>query len=403
MLDDTQTPFPTTLSRSQAFALKSTRPRNDASEPLSPVPEGLFSKNALKTTQARKSTPRSGVASRNLKENAVHTRSSLGKALEGPVNLKSKLKARRTTSFASLTDKRRDSANGDVRLLARKSSRSGSRVSLESPFSSRPSSPKEGRLAGPTPGTSPNGTKRIRTYGSDRASSKRRLGSLNLEAARETVHEHRSSLDPGRQGTEADLYRRASHRSLGIENNTGLADDLNFVSVDVDFNRPPSQMDIYDPLKDDYAYERGLAADPWEYDFDFEAGMLDASTPYNEARISRDHAAMNPVVERGGDLHTTVPPDGTAQSDDDTTECMSLTSIHEGSIHLAEELSGELSPWVSDSLISPPTIYRKLAAKSVDGADDDDCVKSRPSDCDATIQHLNAGTILVICGSIRER
>ncbi|KAJ3541245.1 hypothetical protein NMY22_g3958 [Coprinellus aureogranulatus] len=142
MSQSPQTPFPTDSRLSQAFALKTTRPHAETAGPLSPVPSA--SKPPVKRVYARKKSSNGGSSSRNLKENSFHSKSGRGPE-ELKVNLQTKLRSRRTTSFASLKDRRKENEGSFGTRLTRKSSKASSRRSLDSPFCSQPSSPdKEG-------------------------------------------------------------------------------------------------------------------------------------------------------------------------------------------------------------------------------------------------------------------
>jgi hypothetical protein len=138
MSDSFQTPFPTDSSRSQAFALKTTRPNDAVPRSRSPVPRS--SKPTVKRVYARKRSLHGHSSSLNLKENSFHSKSGSG-TTELKLNLRSKLRARRTTSFASLQDRKKESEGHSGPRLGRKSSRASSRRSLDSPFCSQPSSP----------------------------------------------------------------------------------------------------------------------------------------------------------------------------------------------------------------------------------------------------------------------
>ncbi|KAJ3537730.1 hypothetical protein NMY22_g5477 [Coprinellus aureogranulatus] len=269
-----------------------------------------------------------GSSSRNLKENSFYSKSGRGPE-ELKVNLQAKLRSRRTTSFASLKDRRKENEGSFGTRLTRKSSKASSRRSLDSPFCSQPSSPDKESHA-PNAQIGRSNSKRHRSSALDaqdllEPEPKRRNSTNRVKRSHPVANHLRSSrtLCPGDAEASGDaqmeLNRRPSHPILGLD--SGLRrDDLDFLQGGlpaIDFNRPPSQLSIYAPVEAG-ALTRSDSMTSMTSNDRFAAGLLAASTPYNPKRISN--------------------PSG-LRSDDS----------------LADR-----SPWITDSLISPPTIYRRL-------------------------------------------
>ncbi|KAF5336533.1 hypothetical protein D9611_006540 [Ephemerocybe angulata] len=377
MDDEIQTPYPTAMRQSQAFALKTTRPQQP-SGPLSPVPTVMPSKPTIRRVYGSRRSLQGNVSSRNLKENSFHSKSG-PKPEENALDLKTKLRTRRTTSFASLKDMKRENGLGDALRNSRKSLRTASQAPLASPFSSRPSSPGANDMMATEVGQSPGASKRSfhpTSHGYDAvipASKRRSAVTLKpVPASRQNLLPSpipfRASCSPGAETLffgQADLHRRPSHPTLGLENPSVRDDDLNFALADVDFNRPPSQMSVYPVAKENLPpgepsprLAAGLArADSWTYNETFEADVAGASTPYNPNRLKEAPTSLpNPKKPN--------PTIGRRASMDSLTSNMSLTSVVEPTAQEADDFSANRTPWITDSLISPPTMYR---AQELDG------------------------------------
>lgn len=363
MSDHFQTPFPTESSRSQVFVLKTTRPTSGG--PLSPVPKVGPSKPAIRRVYARKKTIRHSVSSRNLKENSPYSRSGPGLE-DGAVNLRTKLRARRTTSFASLKDQKKGGKSDKAGLLNLKSP---SQVFLASPFCSRPASPDHG----PEP---PQTAKRTLATGelegidSSLPVSKRR-NSNTPDAILPSPIPLRPSHSPAFKKSskrplvgEGDLHRRPSHPTLGVEGLAGRGDGRVFLlrsSPAIDFNRPP-QLSLYAPLDGDDDEEGALdqrilvAGEPWVYNERFEVELRDTSTP--NKRDPRLQNASLELLSSSPQVALTTSKAAVRRSPalEDRTLNMSLTSVEDNHLTEENELANR-SPWISDSIISPPTIY----------------------------------------------
>ena len=361
MSEPFQTPFPTDSSRSQAFALKTTRPNDTVPGSHSPIPRS--SKPTVKRVYARKKSIHGNSSSRNLKENSFHSKSGSG-TKELQLNLRSKVKARRTTSFASLQDRRREHEIHSGPRLGRKSSKSSSRRSLDSPFCSQPSSPNKDEAAPGAPVFRSN-SKRNRSSGSESGDptlpEPKRRNSTNLPKTSVAIvtppsPSGESPLRTG-VGAQGELNRCPSHPDLGHDSIHGPKDGLDFLRASlppVDFNRPPSQLSIYAPMG-----ASGQAflprADSLISNDRFAADVLAASTPYNAHRVS-----FGTRISAEPDAPSILEPSpilvqrGTLDS---LTENMSLTSVMEPSF-FNPDLTTDRTPWITDSLISPPTIYR---------------------------------------------
>ncbi|EAU81403.2 hypothetical protein CC1G_05233 [Coprinopsis cinerea okayama7 len=151
----------------------------------------------------------------------------------------------------------------------------------------------------------------------------------------------------------------------------------------INFNRPPSQLSIYDTkLDEDFLVPvKGLDSLP-THDL-FASGLAMASTPFKtqglfELEQSSPGAGASIVetysIQQGADKlktltvsspgshsHPEEPVEETAAKEpenlEDLTESMSLTSVEDGE-QCHHDLT-ERSSWITDSLISPPTIYLK--------------------------------------------
>ncbi|KAJ3541246.1 hypothetical protein NMY22_g3957 [Coprinellus aureogranulatus] len=157
-----------------------------------------------------------------------------------------------------------------------------------------------------------------------------------------------------------ELNRRPSHPILGLDSGLRHRDDLDFLQGGlpvIDFNRPPSQLSLYATV------EAGalIRSDSMTSNDRFAAGLLAASTPYNPKRISNVASdaqnAAPPLAPAFLDPPLLLPRRDTL---DDLTENMSLTSVMEPSGLRSDDSLADRSPWITDSLISPPTIYRRL-------------------------------------------
>ncbi|KAJ2912967.1 hypothetical protein MD484_g7438, partial [Candolleomyces efflorescens] len=142
------------------------------------------------------------------------------------------------------------------------------------------------------------------------------------------------------------------------------ANDRGFIlrSFPVNFNRPPSQLSIYAPLDgdddDESVGQRTLSMatdDHWVYNERFEAELQDASTPYKRdpglQRVSLELLSSSPQeILTGSNIEAHQSP-----APGDRSLEMSLTSVEDD--HLTDADLANRSPWISDSLISPPTVY----------------------------------------------
>lgn len=360
-----QTPFPTDLSLSQTFVLKTTRPNAQDTGALSPVPQ----KPPVRRVYAHRKSLGSA-SSRNLKENVIYAKP--GRSPEEPkLNLRSKLRARRTTSFASLKERRhlKENEASPGHRLSRKTSRASSRRSLASPFSSQPSSPNQG-TASPNAEIARSNSKRDRScalggHGPAFPEPKRRLSTRSIKSALPSKLRSPRKMLLG--DTEAavsvapiDLNRRPSHPNLGPKDDMGL---FQAGLPAPDFNRPPSQLSIYAPVEAIVGNPLARTDSVSSADL-FAADIRAASTPYHAGRVSTLNSAHD-----GGASSSRLGPSPTLERRDtldDLTENMSLTSVMEPSAAHNDEI-GDRTPWITDSLISPPTIYRKGPMDVEDG------------------------------------
>jgi hypothetical protein len=97
----------------------------------------------------------------------------------------------------------------------------------------------------------------------------------------------------------------------------------------------------------------------------FAADVLAASTPYTANRVS--FGAQIPAEPQASFVLEPSPTLLKRDALDSLAENMSLTSVM-GPSFLNHELSADRTPWITDSLISPPTIYRR---QNLDSEQDD--------------------------------
>ncbi|KAJ2936632.1 hypothetical protein H1R20_g453, partial [Candolleomyces eurysporus] len=164
---------------------------------------------------------------------------------------------------------------------------------------------------------------------------------------------------------DGDLHRRPSHPTLGVEGLAGHGDDLGFLLRTslpaVDFNRPPSQLSLYAPLdggdNDGEALDQRLlaAGEPWVYNERFEAELQDTSTP-NKRDPASQHVSLELQTLSSQTALISKAAVRRSPALEDRTLNMSLTSVEDNRLTEGDDFANR-SPWISDSIISPPSIY----------------------------------------------
>jgi hypothetical protein len=183
-----------------------------------------------------------------------------------------------------------------------------------------------------------------------------------------------------------NLPRRPSHPALGAVPRGSLSRKFALRSAldSVDFDRPPSQLSMYDlrPLSmvegsegDDSGHEQNdLKVVPFN---EFEAGSFEISTPQGLLELSSDssHPAENTYSTPPRQI-VKSPENADGSIESKRTESMSLTSVEDAQ-HAHYDLANR-SPWISDSLISPPTIYLNQKDAQLDTVSCNDVGRGAP-------------------------
>ncbi|TFK22159.1 hypothetical protein FA15DRAFT_48872 [Coprinopsis marcescibilis] len=432
-IDDFTTPASTELTQAQVFKLKTSRPSSHPEgQPFSPVPVAEQKRPTVTRKYTRRKTRRVA-SSKNLKENATsgHVRRSSG------------------TSKDALTGK---SANGSLLWKSAKKiklPKSNSVASLASPFNSRPASPSLSCYSSSS-GESLVNPKRTLADASDDfnlPASKRRNSGINASTlslpndqllpspiamgirtpedphlVTKKAHISTQSPDPSfsakamrskSRKSLRRLSRRPSHPALGLEHPTlsrraAQFDPKSSLGL-IDFDRPPSQLSVYGYC--DQEAEEGSAIYNVDKDIAahelFIAGLQGGreSTPFKIQGLDTIPIESSFGVEN---MHSPVTNSGSVlkklSSKDhsrlyELTESMSLTSAEDG-LHFHNDLGGR-SPWITDSLISPPTIYLTKEAASLD-LFTSQLGKATPKDVVDPISPPQDDESLVSCRSVHE-
>ncbi|KAH6900952.1 hypothetical protein BKA70DRAFT_1569304 [Coprinopsis sp. MPI-PUGE-AT-0042] len=370
-----ETPAPTSMARSQTYQLPSSRPREeDREQGYSPVPYHSVkgSKSARKPSE--KALKKKSLSA-NLKENAGPRKSSTA----GP-----KASLLGTKSPGIQHHKRRGES------AARQIAKYPSIASLASAFQSHPSSPALSYCSSPNASKSkrvladisvhPNVSPCIPLDPRGLKMQRRSLPATDFEAQgsgrgfllqgsptdaqnenQPPTHLVKKHAVYGLDG----LLRRPSHPTLGSGPRRSLSRKFTPRSAleSVDFDRPPSQLSMYDlgPLNmeegsegDGSSHEQNdLKVVPFE---EFAAGSFEISTPQEllvlESGATRPSRTTCSTPPRQSGKTLEVLSGSTASK---RTESMSLTSVEDAQ-HAHYDLT-DRSPWVSDSIISPPTVY----------------------------------------------
>ncbi|GLB43389.1 hypothetical protein LshimejAT787_1302900 [Lyophyllum shimeji] len=341
---DLRTPHPTLLSEAQIFRLESSRgrslPKDHEFSPVPPAPARAFSDTTSRPQKDRNETsqPLHRTSSRNLKENIVPLPS-------------------RSSSKSGTRPSRISSGRGTATSFAR-SARSQSKgtskdMPLASPFTSQPGSPDLPTARLPTqraPGTTKSKRTLSDTHFNPNLPSHRILSQPQAQSTTNSPvrqPDQDDSFKARRPSAPSATTQRPDFASWFIEplTKTNLEDnrfltpsifDLSGTSSrgpSIDFNRPPSQLSYIS------TYDEAIFAD-----------ALGISTPFM-AKPQRSGSATFPDSPNSSDeeeVHRTLG------------NRVLRPSIMRNPLHLTLG-SDMLGSWMSDSLISPPTLSEKGA------------------------------------------
>jgi hypothetical protein len=305
-----ETPFPTELSLSQTFRLPSSRGSHISPSNMSPVK----SKRNLDTSKWKENS------------DAAHR----------PRALRTYGGSRKTRSV-----------RGGTKRTAL----------LESPFSvnSSSSSPNKESSHGPTTKTRLGTQKRTLSdtgflQNLPAVSHSTTTSPLKMDAGN-VITLHRRPSEPVMSHAQEEFQFPAGNFASAPQNQSAYMDSI--FSLNVDFNRPPSQLSMYD-------YNLGSGAhDEAALDINldgFFAGMQCASTPHaRRTRRGKDLVASSVEMDEDSDEDSIF---GSADIDGKSIQAHSgrrIVSSASGLVSIADDVDETaMSSWISDSLISPP-------------------------------------------------
>ncbi|KAG5643803.1 hypothetical protein DXG03_009626 [Asterophora parasitica] len=352
-----RTPHPTSLTEEQVFKLQSSRGQTlSPDHEFSPVPLAPSQRLSKPSTPAQISS-KSGnhhsrtklmqrTSSRNLKENATP-----------PISMPSSRSTTRPS--ASTTSGRKDSRTSFQHTTRSKPKKTQlDEAPLASPFASHPSSP-----------CSPPGEHSI----SKARTTKRTLSDTHYNP---NLPSHRTQIQSQTQSTSnspANPLSQAEHllgRRPSAPSATAERPDVASWFVSHSATRPHVLRDgILSPNIFDLSGRAPSRGTP--VDFNRPPSQLAYHFNYDEAFAGDALAISTPFGTKAQSMHSLESPDSTDDEDDDTRRGSRLVTL-------------SLGPWMSDSLISPPTLSREahnqppgddvdmdLLDQDIPGGDDD--------------------------------